>query len=131
MKEKARRQRSCGHGLERIRRLPPQAPPGGAPAPPGARSGASRIKWDRVGRIALVLVLFAVAYSYLNPAIDLFKTYQSTTAAKAEFHTLLHENKRLHHAIQSRRRTGRGRADRPPPGPVGEGETPFVLHGLR
>jgi cell division protein FtsB len=72
-----------------------------APRRPGARRGGSRIKWDRIGRIALVLVLFAVAYSYLNPAIDLFKTYQSTTAAKAEFHTLLHENKRLHRAIQS------------------------------
>jgi cell division protein FtsB len=98
---------------------------------PGARSGASRIKWDRIGRIALVLVLFAVAYSYLNPAIDLFKTYRSTTAAKAEFHTLLQENKRLHHAIQS--------ADEPAvveriarrQGLSGEGETNFVLHGLR
>lgn len=100
-------------------------------ARPGARKDASRIKWDRVGRIALVLVLFAVAYSYLNPAIDLFKTYQSTTAAKAEFHTLLRENKSLHRAIQS--------ADEPAvveriarsQGLAGEGETTFVLHGLR
>jgi cell division protein FtsB len=98
---------------------------------PGARKSPSRIKWDRVGRIALVLVLFAVAYSYLNPAIDLFKTYQSTTAAKAEFHQLLGENKRLHREIHS--------ADKPPvvaavarkQGQIKEGEHPFVLHGLR
>jgi cell division protein FtsB len=98
---------------------------------PAARSGPSRIKWDRVGRIALVLVLFAVAYSYLNPAIDLFKTYRSTTAAKAQFHELLNENKRLHRAIQS--------SDKPPvvaqaarkQGMVAEGETPFIVHGLR
>src|SRR6201992_3723057 len=80
-------------------RRPPKRRP--AARRPGARRGASRIKWDRVGRIALVLVLFAVAYSYLNPAVDLFKTYRSTSAAKAEFHELLHENKRLHRAIQS------------------------------
>ncbi len=103
------------------------------PAPrrrPGARSTPSRIKWDRVGRIALVLVLFAVAYSYLNPAINLFDTYRSTGAAKEEFHVLLKENKRLHRSIQS--------ADEPPvvaatarkQGMVAEGETPFVLHGL-
>jgi cell division protein FtsB len=98
---------------------------------PGARRSPSRIKWDRVGRIALVLVLFAVAYSYLNPAIDLFKTYQSTTAAKAEFHQLLHENKRLHRAVQSAdepavvERTARRQ------GLVTEGETPFVLNGLK
>ena len=98
---------------------------------PGARQSASRIKWDRVGRIALVLVLFAVAYSYLNPAIDLFKTYQSTTAAKAQFHELLRENKRLHHAVQSAdepavvERTARRQ------GLIAEGETPFVLSGLK
>src|SRR6201996_1607939 len=97
---------------------------------PGARRSPSRIKWDRVGRIALVLVLFAVAFSYLNPAIDLFKTYRSTTAAKAEFHQLLRENKRLHHAIQSAdepavvERTARRQ------GLVAEGETQFVLRGL-
>lgn len=97
---------------------------------PGARRSPSRIKWDRVGRIALVLVLFAVAYSYLNPAINLFQTYKSTTAAKAEFHQLLQENKRLHRAIQS--------SDAPPvvaaaarkQGMVAEGEKSFVLHGL-
>jgi cell division protein FtsB len=109
------------------RRAPKRRP---AARHPGARQSPSRIKWDRVGRIALVLVLFAVAYSYLNPAIDLFKTYQSTTAAKAEFHELLRENKRLHKAVQS--------ADDPPvvegaarrQGMIAEGETPFVLHGV-
>ena len=49
---------------------------------PAARSGPSRIKWDRVGRIALTVVLFAVLYSYLNPSIDFVKTYTGTTAAK-------------------------------------------------
>ena len=80
-----------------------ETPPGRAVVPAPA-AAPSRIKWDRVGRIALVLVLFAVAYSYLNPAIDLFKTYQSTTAAKAEFHALLRENKRLHQADPDGRR---------------------------
>jgi cell division protein FtsB len=98
---------------------------------PGARSGPSRIKWDRVGRIALVLVLFAVAYSYLNPAIDLFKTYRSTTAAKAEFHSLLHENKRLHRSVQSADEPGVVEQAARRQGLVAEGETPFVVHGLR
>src|SRR5690349_11026268 len=68
---------------------------------PAARSGVSRIKWDRVGRIALTLVLAAVLYSYLNPAIDFVKTYTGTTAAKAKFHEELRENKRLHKLIQT------------------------------
>lgn len=103
------------------------------PAPrrkPAARRGGSRIRWDRVGRVALTLVLAAVLYSYLNPAIDFVKTYTATTAAKAEFHEMLSENKRLHHRIQTADDPAvvarRARAQ----GMVAEGETPIVVHGL-
>ncbi len=97
---------------------------------PAARRGGSRIRWDRVGRIALTFVLAAVLYSYLNPAIDLIKTYTATTAAKAEFHEMLRENKRLHRRIQT--------ADDPivvsrkarAQGMVAEGEIPIVVRGL-
>ena len=97
---------------------------------PAARRGGSRVRWDRVGRIALTLVLAAVLYSYLNPAIDFVKTYTATTAAKAEFHELLRENKRLHNRIQTADDpivvNRRARAQ----GLVAEGETPIVVHGL-
>jgi hypothetical protein len=96
---------------------------------PAARSGASRIKWDRVGRVALTVVLVAVLYSYLGPSIDFVKTYTGTTAAKAKLHTLLKEDRRLHNRIQS--------ADDPlvvdhearAQGMVAEGETPVVIRG--
>jgi cell division protein FtsB len=97
---------------------------------PAARRGASRVNWDRVGRIALTVVLAAVLYSYLNPAIDFVKTYTATTAAKAQLHELQDENTRLHNRIQS--------ADDPividrmarAQGMVAEGETPVVVRGL-
>lgn len=79
----------------------------------------------------MVLVLFAVAYSYLNPAIDLFKTYRSTSAAKADFHALLHENKRLHRAVQSSDEAAVVEQTARRQGLVAEGETPYVLHGLK
>jgi hypothetical protein len=97
---------------------------------PAARSGPSRVKWDRIGRIALVLVLFAVAYSYLNPAIDFVKTYTATTAAKAHLHELQHESRQLHNLVQSsddpRVIDRRARAQ----GMVLEGENPAVVRGL-
>jgi cell division protein FtsB len=102
-----------------------------APRRPGARRSPSRIKWDRVGRIALVLVLFAVAYSYLNPAVNLFDTYRSTSASKAEFHELLRENKRLHRSIQSSEEPAVVAAAARKQGMVAEGDQPYVLHGLR
>jgi hypothetical protein len=96
---------------------------------PAARSGPSRIKWDRVGRVALTLVLVAVLYSYLGPSVDFVKTYTGTTAAKAKLHELLDQNRRLHNRIQS--------ADDPlvvnrearAQGMVAEGETPVVISG--
>ncbi len=96
---------------------------------PAARSGPSRIKWDRVGRIALTVVLFAVLYSYLNPAIDFVKTYTGTTAAKATLHQLQHENRQLHDRVQSSEDPlVVGQAARAQ-GMVAEGETPIVIRG--
>jgi hypothetical protein len=79
----------------------------------------------------LTLVLAAVLYSYMNPAIELARTYTATTAAKAEFHEMLDENKRLHRRIQSAgdpiaiNRKARAQ------GMVAEGEAPIVVQGLR
>lgn len=95
---------------------------------PAARSGPSRIKWDRVGRIALTLVLAAVLYSYLNPAIDFVKTYTGTTAAKAQFHELLRENKHLHKRIQSSSDTAVVEQQAREQGLVAEGERPFRVN---
>jgi cell division protein FtsB len=97
---------------------------------PAARRSASRVNWDRVGRIALTVVLAAVLYSYLNPAIDFVKTYTATTAAKAKLHELQREDAKLHNRVQS--------ADEPTvvdrmarvQGMVAEGETPIVIRGL-
>ena len=110
-------------------RSAPRRRPAARKRRPSARGGASRIAWDRVGRVALTLVLVAVLYSYLGPSVDFFKTYTGTTAAKAELHELLKENRRLHDRIQS--------ADDPlvvdhearAQGMVAEGETPVVIRG--
>jgi cell division protein FtsB len=93
--------------------------------------GTSRIKWDKVGRVALTLVLVAVLYSYLNPAIDFVKTYTGTTDAKAQFHELLHENKQLHKRIQSSSDPAVIEQEAREQGLVAEGERPIRLSGLR
>jgi cell division protein FtsB len=97
---------------------------------PGARRGPSRIHWDRVGRVALTLVLFAVLYSYLNPVIDFVKTYTATTAAKARLHEVQDENTRLHWRVQHADDpvviSAKARAQ----GMVAPGEKPIVVRGL-
>jgi|SRR5689334_9144481 len=97
---------------------------------PAARRGASRIHWDRVGRVALTLVLAAVLYSYLNPVIDFVKTYTATTQARVRLHEAQHENTRLHwriqHADDPLVLDAKARAQ----GMVAPGETPIIVHGL-
>jgi hypothetical protein len=111
-------------------RSAPRRRPAARKRRPAARSGPSRIKWDRVGRIALVLVLVAVGYSYLNPAIDFVKTYTGTTAAKEKLHVLMHENKALHHKIQSADEAAVIEKGGREQGMVAEGERPGRIRGL-
>ncbi len=83
-----------------------------------------------MGRVALTLVLAAVLYSYLNPAIEFVKTYTATTAAKAQLHGLLRENTRLHARIQSADNPTVVDAKARAQGMVATGETPVVVGGL-
>ena len=93
-------------------------------AAPAASTGTGSVA------IALTLVLAAVLYSYLNPAIDFVKTYTATTAAKAQLHEAAARKHRLHWRIQyaddpivvDRKARGQGM--------VAEGETPIVVRGL-
>jgi cell division protein FtsB len=121
----------AGRSSGRRRQAPAKRRPAVRKRRPAARSGVSRIKWDRVGRVALTLVLAAVLYSYLNPAINLVKTYTGTTAAKAQFHELLKENKQLHKRIQSSSDPAVIEQEAREQGLVAEGERPIRLSGLR
>jgi hypothetical protein len=121
----------AGSSKRRRRPAPAKRRPAARKRRPAARSGPSRIKWDRVGRVALTLVLAAVLYSYLNPAIDFVKTYTGTTAAKAQFHELLTENKHLHKRIQSSSDPAVIEQEAREQGLVAEGERPMRLSGLR
>ena len=110
-------------------RSAPRRRPAARKARPSARTGPSRIKWDRVGRVALTLVLAAVLYSYLNPSIDFYKTFTGTTAAKAKRLELLKENRALHNRIQSSEDPLVIQREARSQGMVAEGETPVVIQG--
>jgi cell division protein FtsB len=103
--------------------------PAARKARPAARRGQSRIKWDRLGRVALTLVLAAVLYSYLHPTLDFVKTYTATTAAKAKRQELLKENRALHQRIQSSKDPLVIEQEARAQGMVAEGETPAVIRG--
>src|SRR5215208_8428721 len=64
------------------------------------RVGPSRIRWDRVGRIALVLVLFGVMVSYLNPLVGVLEAWQGSKSSESELAQLKQEKVELTHQLR-------------------------------
>ena len=57
----------------------------------GSRSG-SRVRWDKLGRVLLVLVLFGILVSYVGPLMGLFGAWQERNGATSELAQLRREN---------------------------------------
>jgi cell division protein FtsB len=97
---------------------------------PAPRRRGSRINWDRLGRVALTIVLAAVLFSYLNPLLSFVHTYRGSSAAKAHLHELVVENKRLHRRVQSTDDPAVLERQARRQGMIKPGERPYVVHGL-
>jgi cell division protein FtsB len=71
------------------------------PAPRSRAGGrpASRIRWDKVGRVALVIVLFLVLASYVSPALNFFDAWRDSRTEHATLAELRQENARLQERV--------------------------------
>jgi hypothetical protein len=76
---------------------------GAAPgrAGPGLRA-AGRVRWDRVGRIAMLFVLLALVFLYLGTGFHMLSTWRQSqrtsarvTAMRSEHHRLVTQHNRL------------------------------------
>jgi hypothetical protein len=102
------------------------------PAPRTRRRGrpATRIHWDKVGRVALVLVLGAVLASYVSPAINFLDAWRDSRAEHDSVAELREENAKLHQRLTTL--DGEDAAERGARknGMVAEGEASYVIRGL-
>ena len=94
------------------------------------RAGESRIRWDRLGRVALVLVLFLVLVSYLNPLVNLLQAWQGSKSSDAQLVQLKQE--RLELTQQLRDDSSQAALEREARrlGMVKPGEHAYIVHGL-
>ena len=99
-------------------------------APRSARRG-SRIRWDRLGRVALVLVLFVVIASYVGPSLNVFESWRDSTAAESRLAELKDENDRLTRQAKALERDAAATAEARKLGMVGPSERAYVVDGLR
>jgi cell division protein FtsB len=94
------------------------------------RVGPSRIRWDRVGRVALVLVLFGVMVSYLNPMVNLLQAWQGSKASEQQLAQLKEERAALTRELREVSKPATLEREARKLGMVRPGEHAYVVHGL-
>jgi cell division protein FtsB len=102
------------------------------PAPRGRtrRRGSSRIDWERLGRRVLVLVLFAVLVSYLNPVINLIDDWRDSKAEQERLADLQQENARLAQRAEALEDPEAAEQEARRLGMVAPDERAYVIRGL-
>ncbi len=103
-------------------RRPPAVSPIGA--------AALRVRWDRVGRIALLVVLLLVALAYVGPARSLLSTWHTSSAKQAQLHALQREHQALLQRARALRDPRTVQAEARRLGMVKPGEQAYVVQGL-
>jgi cell division protein FtsB len=110
--------------------MPPSSRPGRTTATTSLGAAAMRVRWDRVGRVALLLLLLAVAALYVQPARSYLTTWKDSNAKQEQLHELERQHEQLvRHARELHDpRTLETEARRL--GMVRPGERSYVIGGL-
>ena len=94
------------------------------------RVGPSRVRWDRIGRVALVLVLFGVMVSYLNPLVNLVDAWRDSKAGEEKLVELQRENVDLRAQVEQAESSLMLEREARKLGMVRPGERAYVIRGL-
>ena len=90
----------------------------------------ARIRWDRVGRIALLCVLAFVLYLYIGPARTWVATYGEAKERRAQVAELRERNSELRARQRELRRPSALEREARRLGMVKAGERAYVVEGL-
>ena len=89
------------------------------------------MRWDRIGRVALVLVLFGVhGLSYLNPLVNLFDAWRDSKAGEERLVELKEENASLRQQVERAKDPLTLEREARKLGMVKPGERAYVIEGL-
>jgi cell division protein FtsB len=88
------------------------------------------IRWDRLGRWALIAVLGLVLYLYIGPAATWVSTYREAERKRAEVAALAAENRKLRERRRALRDKDALEAEARRLGMVKAGEKSYVVEGV-
>jgi hypothetical protein len=95
-----------------------------------ARPAGARVRWDRLGRAAMLCVLAALVYLYLSVGVHMLSTWRQSHRDSAAVIAMEHEHTLLlrQHATLSSQATLEGEARQL--GMMKKGEQPYLVSGL-
>jgi cell division protein FtsB len=90
----------------------------------------SGIRWDRVGRVALLATLIVIVFSYLSPARHWLQQSGTAKRQKQELSQLTTDKKRLQRRLKALRDPGALEREARHLGMVRVGERAYVIENL-
>ena len=93
-------------------------------------AAAGRIRWDRVGRIALLCVLVGMLYLYIGPTRTFISTYKEAGERRAEVAQLKQVNRKLRSRRDQLKLPGTLEREARLRGMVRAGERAYVVQDL-
>lgn len=94
------------------------------------RRRRSGIRWDRVGRFALLTTLVAILLLYISPAKHWIQQSRTASAQKDELRELTDENRELKRKVRALRDPGALEREERRLGMVRQGERAYVIENL-
>jgi cell division protein FtsB len=93
--------------------------------------GRTRIRWDRLGRWALIGVFALVLYLYIGPAVSWVKTYREAGRQREQVAELRAENARLKQRKAELSAPGALEREARRLGMVKAGERAYIVTGIK
>ncbi len=88
------------------------------------------IRWDRLGRIALLGTLIVILFLYLSPAKHWWQQSRTADAQRSELEELNQENRKLKRQVRALRDPGALEREARRLGMVRAGERSYVIENL-
>jgi cell division protein FtsB len=100
------------------------------PRRPGTPVRRARVRWDRLGRVAMLFVLLVLLYLYINPALSLISVVGESGRRQADVAALTRTNAALRAQLATLGTPAALERDARNLGLVRPGEKEFVVFGL-
>ncbi len=93
-------------------------------------SPGARVRWDRLGRVAMLCVLVVLAYLYLSAGVHLLSTWRQARGESAKVAAMQHEHNALQRQHEALGSPGAVEAQARKLGMMRHEERPYIISGL-